>query len=202
MIHYNELRGSYFWSIILLPHDFSSITPTHRYHTPFVLNDSPPAIPAFETEPRLHIGECRQLLQTVTSRTDSTTSARREYEAIVSQLCIRRGMSAASPNKTIVELTTVENVLVHREKRDGEDYKRSYTAMVMFLWLWKTKVESTYCILRCLNRILGLTWQSRISLVRQKTELRTRFIPCWSKLCTMKNTQDLLSEGKRNVTES
>lgn len=44
------------------------------------------------------------------------TTARREYEAIISQLRIRQAINSVPPNEAIVDLTPGDEVLVYREK--------------------------------------------------------------------------------------
>lgn len=75
-----------------------------------------PAILAFGAQPRLPIGNYDQQTQTVTNRMDLMTTARREYEAIVAQLRIRRALHTALPNEAAAELTPGDEVLVYREK--------------------------------------------------------------------------------------
>lgn len=75
-----------------------------------------PAILAFGAQPRLPIGEYTQQPQTVINRMDLMTTARREYEAIVSQLRIRRVMNTAGPNEAFIEINPGDEVLVYREK--------------------------------------------------------------------------------------
>lgn len=78
-----------------------------------------PAILAFSKQPRLPIGENYQLPQTVTNRMDLMTTARREYEAIVSGLRESRAMNLNSPNKSVHELTIGDRVLLYTKKMMG-----------------------------------------------------------------------------------
>lgn len=76
-----------------------------------------PAILAFESQPRLPIGNYIQQPQTVVNRMDLMSSARREYEAIVSGLRVLRALHAAKPNEATQELTPWDEVLVYRENK-------------------------------------------------------------------------------------
>ena len=76
-----------------------------------------PAMLAFGAKPRLPIGSYEQQSQTVTNRMDPMTTARREYEAIVSQLRLRRAINSAPPNEAVFDLTPGDEVLVYREKK-------------------------------------------------------------------------------------
>lgn len=85
------------------------------------------AILAFGAQPRLTIGEYTQQPQTVINRMDLMTTARREYEAIVSQLRIRRVMNTAGPNESFIEISPGDEVLVYREKHGWQGpYKFLY----------------------------------------------------------------------------
>lgn len=76
------------------------------------------AILAFETQPRIPIGNYDQQPQTVANRMDLMQISRREYETIVARLLIRRALYSAPPNRTSFEFTPRSAVLVYREK-DG-----------------------------------------------------------------------------------
>lgn len=76
-----------------------------------------PAILAFGAQPRLPFGNYDQQPQTVTNRMDLMTTAIRKYEAIVSQLRLRRAFNSAPPNEAVYELTPGDEVLVYREKQ-------------------------------------------------------------------------------------
>ena len=79
-----------------------------------------PAILAFGAQPRLPIGNYDQLPQTVTNRMDLMNIARREYEAIVAQLRIKRALHTTPPNESTVNFTPRDEVLVYREKKGWE----------------------------------------------------------------------------------
>ena len=48
------------------------------------------------------------------------STTRREYEAILAQLHIKRALHTAPPNESIIDLTPGDEVLVYREKKGWE----------------------------------------------------------------------------------
>lgn len=75
-----------------------------------------PAILEFGAQSRLTIGIYDQQPQTAVNRMELMNTTRREHEAIVSILRIRRALHTATTNKTVQDLTPGDEVLVHREK--------------------------------------------------------------------------------------
>lgn len=76
-----------------------------------------PAILAFGAQPLISIGNYEQLPQTATNRMYLMKTARRQYEEIVSQLRLRLAMTSAPTNEAVLEVTSVDEVLLHREKQ-------------------------------------------------------------------------------------
>lgn len=74
------------------------------------------AILAFSGQPELPVGENHQVPQTVANRTDSMSLARRENEAIVFILRIRRAMSSIPPNDSALTVNPGNKISVDREK--------------------------------------------------------------------------------------
>lgn len=72
-----------------------------------------PAILAFGTERILSNGEYTQLQQIAIKRLDLMNTVRREYEAIVTQLCIRRAMNAAKKKEIVTEFTPGDEVMIY-----------------------------------------------------------------------------------------
>lgn len=86
-----------------------------------------PAILAFGVNPRLSIGNWDQMTQTVANWMHLMSKARREYEAIVSQLRLRRATTYATLNEAVLDITPGNEVLVFREKQGwGSPYTFLY----------------------------------------------------------------------------
>lgn len=94
-----------------------------------------PAILAFGAQPRLLVGNYKQQPQTVTNRMDLMTTARREYESIVSQLRIRKALHTNLPNEQAQHLTPGTEVLVYREKRGWDGMGRTLFCITMDVYL-------------------------------------------------------------------
>lgn len=75
------------------------------------------AILAFETQPQLPIGNYEQQPQTLLNRIDLTSTARREYEAIIAGLRAKLAMNTSAPNELVANITPDDEVLVCREKK-------------------------------------------------------------------------------------
>lgn len=65
-----------------------------------------PAILVFSAQPRVSIYNYNQIPQTVTNLIDLMTMARREHEAIVSQLRLRIAMTSAPPNEAVLYISS------------------------------------------------------------------------------------------------
>lgn len=76
-----------------------------------------PAILAFGAQPRLPIGNYEQMPQSVLNRMDLMTLARREYEAIVAKLRIRKALQVTTPNESSFFIKPGDEVLVYRKKK-------------------------------------------------------------------------------------
>lgn len=76
-----------------------------------------PAILAFGAQPRLPLGNYEQQPQSSLNRMDLMTTARREYEAIVSSLRVKRAINTSAPNEEVVDISPGNEVLVYREKK-------------------------------------------------------------------------------------
>lgn len=70
------------------------------------------AVVAFGDQPRLTTGIYTHQPQTVVNRMDLMTASRREYEAIVSSLCVSPALHTATPNETTQDLTTGDELLL------------------------------------------------------------------------------------------
>lgn len=68
----------------------------------------------FGAQPWLPIANYDQQPKTVVSRMYLVTTARHEYEGIVSQLRIGYALCSATPNESVIELTTGGEVQVYR----------------------------------------------------------------------------------------
>lgn len=75
-----------------------------------------PAILTFRAQPCLPIGKYEQMPQSVLNRMDLMTLARREYEAIVAKLRIRKTLQVTPPNESSYSLKSGDEVLVYRKK--------------------------------------------------------------------------------------
>ena len=79
-----------------------------------------PAILAFGAIPRLPIGDYTQAPHSAVERFNLAHMARREYEAIVAELRIKRAVRAASPNERILDVLPGDAIDVYRERKGWE----------------------------------------------------------------------------------
>lgn len=107
------------------------------------------AILTFGALPQLPIGSYEQQPQTMIDRVDLMSSARREYEAIVSQLRSRRVLASAPSNAFVLEVSPGDEVHDFQEKmaRTG----RINPCIVMKDYLWRTTkiAENTFYTAWC-----------------------------------------------------
>lgn len=91
-----------------------------------------PTVLAFGAQPCLAVGNYDQQPQSLVNRMELMTSARREYEAVVSSLRIRRAMNTAAPNEEVANITPGRDVLVYREKKEWDGPYTFLTVMIDF----------------------------------------------------------------------
>lgn len=78
--------------------------------------DFTPAIHAFCSHLRLHIGNYKRHFQTVTNRMDLMRITRSKYKSIVVNLHIRQALRTSALDKTALDTISGAEVLVYREK--------------------------------------------------------------------------------------
>lgn len=94
----NELSVDYPSAALTLLIDYANLATSHTMGPDGFTS----AILALGPQPRLLTAEYKQMPQTDTNGMNLTTSERRDYEAIVSQLCVSCAMNTASPNESVI----------------------------------------------------------------------------------------------------